>query len=103
MSEKPISPLRRRMLEDMSVRRLGEKTKCNYIYHVENFTAFLGCSPDTATAEDVRRFQLHLTTGLSSPGTLPTCNIPASCKSLPPSGLGQGLFLQARFTKQIHW
>jgi hypothetical protein len=47
MSEKPISPLRRRMLEDMTVRRLGEKTKSNYIYHIEKFTAFLGHSPDT--------------------------------------------------------
>ena len=36
MSEKPISPLRRRMLEDMAVRQLGEKTKSNYIRHVEN-------------------------------------------------------------------
>lgn len=61
MSEKPISPLRRRMLEDMDVRRLGEKTKSNYIYHVSNFTTFLGRSPDTATAEEVRRFQVHLT------------------------------------------
>ena len=61
MSEKPISPLRRRMLEDMAVRRLGEKTQSNYIRHIETFTAFLGRSPDTATAEDVRRFQIHLT------------------------------------------
>jgi hypothetical protein len=61
MSERPISPLRRRMVEDMVVRRLGEKTKSNYIYHVESFTAFLGRSPDTAAAEDVRRFQVHLT------------------------------------------
>jgi integrase/recombinase XerD len=45
----------------MAVRRLGEKTKSNYIYHVESFTAFLGRSPDTATAEDVRRLQVHLT------------------------------------------
>ena len=61
MSEKPISPLRRRMLEDMTVRRIGEKTQSNYIRHVETFTAFLGRSPATATAEDVRRFQVHLT------------------------------------------
>jgi integrase/recombinase XerD len=60
MSQKPISELRRRMLEDMVVRRLGEKTKSDYIRHVENFTAFLGRSPDAATAEDVRRFQVHL-------------------------------------------
>ena len=50
MSQKPISELRHRMLEDMVVRRLGEKTKSDYIRHIENFTAFLGRSPDTATA-----------------------------------------------------
>ena len=61
MSEKPIGPLRRRMLEDMAVRRLGEKAQSNYIRQIETFTLFLGRSPDTATAEDVRRFQVHLT------------------------------------------
>jgi site-specific recombinase XerD len=61
MSERPISPLRQRMLEDMTVRRIGEKTRSNYIRHVATFTAFLGRSPDTATAEDVRHFQVHLT------------------------------------------
>jgi integrase/recombinase XerD len=56
-----ISPLRRRMLEDMAVRRLGEKAQSNYIRQIETFTLFLGRSPDTGTAEDVRRFQIHLT------------------------------------------
>ena len=59
MSEKPISPLRRRMIEDMSVRNFVEKTRHDYIRQVRTFTAFLGRSPDTATAEDLRRFQLH--------------------------------------------
>ena len=49
MSEKPISPLRRRMIEDMSVRNFVEKTRNDYIRHVRTFTAFLGRSPDTAT------------------------------------------------------
>src|SRR6266849_3450065 len=61
MSEKPISPLRQRMIEDMSLRNFGEKTRNDYIRHVKTFTAFLGRSPDTATAEDLRRFQLHQT------------------------------------------
>ena len=61
MSEKPISPLRRRMLEDMAIRRLGEKAQSNYIRQIETFTLFLGRSPNMATAEDVRRFQVHLT------------------------------------------
>ena len=59
MTDKPISDLRRRMLEDMAVRRLGEKTQHDYIKHVQTFTRFLGRSPDTATAEDLRRFQIQ--------------------------------------------
>ena len=58
-SAKPISPLRRRMIEDMTVRGFGEKTQSDYIRHVKNFTIFLGRSPDTAEGEDLRRFQLH--------------------------------------------
>jgi len=56
---RPISPLRRRMLEDMTVRGFGEKTQSDYIRHVKNFTIFLGRSPDTAEGEDLRAFQLH--------------------------------------------
>ena len=68
MSEKPISPLRRRMIEDMSVRRFGEKTQHDYIRHIENFARFLGRLPDTATAEDLRRYQVHQTeTGVQPP------------------------------------
>ena len=63
MSEMPISPrispLRRRMIEDMTVRQFVEKTQADYIRHVRTFTAFLGRSPDTATTDDLRRFQLH--------------------------------------------
>lgn len=59
MSQKPISTLRRRMLEDMAVRRRSAKTKADYIKHVETFTRFLGRSPDTATGEDLRRFQVE--------------------------------------------
>ena len=46
----PISPLRRRMIEDMTVRGFGEKTQSDYIRHVKNFSMFLGRSPDTARA-----------------------------------------------------
>jgi len=59
MTERPISDLRRRMLEDMAVRRLSEKTRADYFKHIEAFTRFLGRSPDTACAEDVRRFQVQ--------------------------------------------
>src|ERR1700721_2062338 len=68
MSEKPISPLRRRMIEAMTVRNFVEKTRNDYIRHVKTFTAFLGGSPDKAKPEDLRRFQLHQTqTGARPP------------------------------------
>jgi integrase/recombinase XerD len=57
--DRPVSPLRARMIEDMTVRGFGEKTRNDYIRHVRSFAAFIGRSPDTATEEDVRRFQLH--------------------------------------------
>ena len=60
MSDECISPLRRRMIEDMTVRKFTAKTQNDYIRVVKNFTIFLGRSPDTASNEDLRRFQLHL-------------------------------------------
>src|SRR5262245_6273147 len=72
MSDKPISDLRRRMLEDMAVRRLGEKTQHDYLKHVETFTRFLGRSPDTATGDDLRRFQVHELTEGSRPPKMNT-------------------------------
>ena len=68
MSEKTISPLRQRMIEDMSVRNFVEKTRNDYIRHVKTLTAVLGRSPETATPEGLRRFQLHQTqTGVRPP------------------------------------
>ncbi len=59
-SNKSISPLRQRMIEDMTLRKLSPKTQIAYIRAVKNFTRFYGRSPDTAEAEDLRRYQLHL-------------------------------------------
>src|SRR5438270_8409826 len=60
MTDEAMSPLRRRMIEDMTIRKLAPKTQQGYIRSVKDFAAFLGRSPDTASFEDVRRFQLHL-------------------------------------------
>ena len=57
MSDKPISDLRRRMIADMTIRSFSEKTQREYIRQVEAFAIFLGRSPDTATGDDIRRFQ----------------------------------------------
>jgi site-specific recombinase XerD len=59
MSQTPISPLRQRMTEDMTVRKLGAATQRNYIRAVKTLSEFLGRSPATATSEDLRRFQVH--------------------------------------------
>jgi integrase/recombinase XerD len=61
MTEQVISQLRRRMIEDMSIRKFAAKTQHDYVQRVKDLATFLGRSPDTAEAEDVRRFRLHLT------------------------------------------
>ena len=66
MSTDIVTPLRQRMIEDMNARKLGAGTQRSHIRSCKRFAAFLKRSPDTATAEDIRRFQLHLSeTGVS--------------------------------------
>jgi integrase/recombinase XerD len=60
MSTSPISPLRQRMIEDMNARKLCAGTQRGHIRSCKRFAAFLKRSPDTATLEDIRQFQLHL-------------------------------------------
>src|SRR5881628_1931504 len=60
MTDEAMSPLRRRMIEDMTIRKFAPKTQHDYVQRVKNFAAFLGRSPDLASFEDVRRYQLHL-------------------------------------------
>ena len=57
-TDAPVSPLRQRMQHDMLMRGLGSHTRQDYVRHVRCFAAFIGRSPDTATPEDIRRFQL---------------------------------------------
>src|SRR4249919_2069788 len=71
MTEQAISPLRRRMTEDMTIRKFAPKTQHDFVQRVKDFAAFLGRSPDTASFEDVRRYQLHLAT---SGAGVPTLN-----------------------------
>jgi len=75
MTDKAVSPLRRRLIEDMAIRRLSPKTQLHYIRHVKRFADFLGRSADKATAEDVRRYQLSLA---SIGTTVPTINVSAT-------------------------
>ncbi len=59
-STKSVSPLRQRMIDDMTMRRLNPKTQAGYLRAVKNFTRFFGRSPDRAGPEDLRRFQLQM-------------------------------------------
>lgn len=67
--EERISPLRKRMIEDMNIRGMGDKAQKAHIRAVKNFAAFLGRSPDTATPDDLRAYQLHLTETGVTPST----------------------------------
>ena len=70
-TQKPsISPLRQRMIEDMRMRKFGEKTQLDYVRAVRKFAQYLGRSPDTASIEDLRNYQLHLVDKSTSPASL---------------------------------
>jgi site-specific recombinase XerD len=75
MTDKAISPLRRRLIEDMAIRRLGSMTQRDYIRHVKKFADFVSRSADKATAEDVHRYQFWLA---SIGTTVPTVNVSAT-------------------------
>src|SRR3954467_6666066 len=63
-----LSPLRRRMIEDMTVRNLSPATQRSYISAVSKFSRYFGRSPDRLELDDVRAFQVHLvSTGISWP------------------------------------
>lgn len=55
----PVSPLRQRLIDDMNLRRFSRETQRNYLRDIGRLAAFLGRSPDTATADDLRRFQIE--------------------------------------------
>ncbi len=55
----PVSPLRQRLIDDMNMRRFSRETQRNYLRDIGRLATFLGRSPDTATADDLRRFQIE--------------------------------------------
>jgi site-specific recombinase XerD len=75
-TERPVTALRQRMLEDMAMRGLRSDTQREYIRFARGFAAFLGRSPDTATAEDIRRFQVHQSEHGVQPPTI-NCSVSA--------------------------
>jgi integrase/recombinase XerD len=69
MTEERTTPLRKRMIEDMRIRGIGEKAQQSHIRAIKDFASFLGRSPDTATPEELRSYQLHMTNAGVSPST----------------------------------
>jgi integrase/recombinase XerD len=59
VSDTQVSSLRQRMIEDMNLRRFARQTQFDYVRQVARFATYLGRPPDTATAEDLRLFQLE--------------------------------------------
>ena len=74
--DRPVSTLRQRMIEDMSMRGLRPDTQHEYIRFVRNFAAFLRHAPDTATAEDIRQFQVYQRESGIQPPTI-NCSVSA--------------------------
>ncbi len=72
MTQERISPLRLRMMEDMRIRGMGDKAQKSHIRALKDFTGFLKRSPDTATGEDLRAYQLHMTDTGVTPSTFNT-------------------------------
>ncbi|WP_417807109.1 transposase [Thioclava sp.] len=72
MTEEKMSPLRQRMIENMRIRGMGDKHQKSHIRAIKDFAAFRGRSPDTATPEDLRAYQLHMTDAGVTPSTFNT-------------------------------
>jgi hypothetical protein len=85
MTDKAVSPLRRRMIEDMSIRKFAPKTQASYICAVRDFSIFLGCPPDRASAEDLRQYQLHLASSGGSATISTASGLQQHLDSQPPA------------------
>ncbi|WP_029066165.1 site-specific integrase [Labrenzia sp. DG1229] len=72
MTQEKTAPLRERMIEDMRIRGMGDKAQKSHIRAIKDFAGFLKCSPDTATPEDLRDYQLHMTNASITPPTFNT-------------------------------
>ncbi|SMD06031.1 Phage integrase family protein [Primorskyibacter flagellatus] len=72
MTEKKMSPLRQRMIKDMRIHGMGDKHQKSHIRAIKDFAAFLGRSPDAATPEDLRAYQLYMTDAGVTPSTFNT-------------------------------
>jgi len=69
MTDEKVSPLRARMMEDTHIRGMGDKAQKSHIRTIKDFAKFIGRSPDTASSDDLRAYQLHMTDTGVTPST----------------------------------
>lgn len=79
MTSAPATPLRQRMIDDMTIRRFDSKSQHDYVRVVADFARFFGRSPDQTESEDFRRYQLQLAADGASPAKM---NASQPCGSL---------------------
>ena len=84
MTHASVSPLRQRLIDDMTIRHFAPRTQEAYIHAIRRFSAFLGASPDQAGFEDVRRYQLFLIETGASPPPSTTPSRPCASSSRSP-------------------
>ena len=92
MTHEKISPLRERMIEDMRIHEMGAKAQKAHIRAVKHFVGFLKRSPDTATPDDLRAYQLHMT---GTEVTPPTFNARIMALQSQPWYLFSGILCRA--------
>jgi Phage integrase, N-terminal SAM-like domain len=100
MTDTAISPLRRRMIEDMAIRQFKASTQHTYVRFVKDFSIFFGRSPNKAAFEDVRRYQLHLISRGVSPCTNHLAKSMPNWRKSPAVGVGSG-FEEGQATSQM--
>jgi integrase/recombinase XerD len=83
VTEERTTPLRQRMIDDMRIRGMGDKAQQAHIRAIKDFAVFIKRSPDTATPEDLRAYQLHMTDTGVTPSTFNARIVAlARCRSL---------------------
>jgi hypothetical protein len=103
MTDTAISPLRRRMIEDMTIRQFKASTQHTYVRFVKDFSIFFGRSPNKAAFEDVRRYQLHLISRGTTVRLKPATHLPAvSTPPCPRSQLNTGRSTRPRTHRTHH-
>src|SRR5271165_2397765 len=94
-----MSPLRRRMIEDMTIRNLSPATQQSYVHAVSKFSQYFGRSPDRLGLEDVRAYQVHL----ASKGVMEGDGAYGRHSRIPAAGGGMAIPMLEDAARRIAW